>query len=163
MLEGDYVKEALETDKLLDECLNRCNLERHLGQQVCMLGRSGSRKRAGEIEEKADGKLGEFTPIATYLGGLFVPSGSSTEEAKKRCARADEGVAKFFKRNVDHQWKLTLLKALVQGALTSAEETRCYSGLDLKSLESKQCALARRILVKERIWQDQGRESEGSE
>ena len=99
VLEGDYVKEALETDELLDECLNRCNLERHLGKQVCMLGGLGSRKRADEMEEKADGKLGVFTLIATHLRGLFVPSGNSTEEAKKRCARADEGaagVASFF-------------------------------------------------------------------
>ena len=65
MLEGDYVKEALETDKLLDECLHRCNLERQLGKQVRMLGALEPRKRADEIEEKADGKLGEFTPIAT--------------------------------------------------------------------------------------------------
>ena len=99
MLEGDYVKKALETDKLLDECLNRCNLERHLGQQVCMLGRSGSRKRAGEIEEKADGKLGEFkiTPIATFLIGLCVPSGSSTEEAKKTVCESRRGSCKVFR------------------------------------------------------------------
>ena len=112
VLEGDYVKEALKTDELLDECQNRCNLERHLGEQVCLHGGLGSRKRADEIEEKADGKLGVFTPIATYLGGLFVPSGSSTEEAKMRCARADEGaagVAKFFKRE----------------ALTTSGSSRC--------------------------------------
>ena len=41
LLEGDYVKEALETDRLLDECLDLCNLERHLGKQVCMLGGLG--------------------------------------------------------------------------------------------------------------------------
>ena len=35
MLEGDYVKEALETDRLLDECLNRCNLERHMEGNRC--------------------------------------------------------------------------------------------------------------------------------
>ena len=66
MLEGDYVKEALETDKLLDECLNRCKQERHLGKQACMLGGLGSKKRTEEIEEKADSKLREFTPIPTY-------------------------------------------------------------------------------------------------
>ena len=44
VLEGDYVKEALETDELLDECLNRCNLERRLGKQVCMLGGRGVKK-----------------------------------------------------------------------------------------------------------------------
>ena len=146
MLEGDYVKEALETGKLLEECLDRCNLERHLGKQVL-----GSRKRAEEIEEKADGKLGEFTPIATYLGGSCVPSVSSTEEPKKRCARADEGaagVAIFVKRNVDHKLKLTLFKAWVQGALTSAGERRCYSKSELKRLESKQCTLARLVLGK---------------
>ena len=165
VLEGDYAKEALETDELLDECLNRCNLERHLGKQVCMLGGLGSRKRADEIEEKADGKLGVFTPIATYLGGLFVPSGSSTEEAKKRCARADEGAAgvAFPQRNVDQKWKLTLFKALVQGALTSAGKTRCYSESDLKKLESKQCMLARRILGKRGYGKIKGQKATGVE
>ena len=83
------------------------------------------------------------------MGGLFAPSWGSTEEAKKRCARADKGaagVAKFFIRKVEHKWKLNLFKALVQGALTSAEETRCYSESDLKRLGSKQRTLARRIL-----------------
>ena len=125
MLEGDHVKEALETDRLLDECVNRCNLERHLGKQVCMLGGLGSRKRAEEIEEKADGKLGEFHTDCDVSGRIICAVWSSTEEAKKRCAGKDEGaagVAKFFKRNVDHKWKLALFKALVQGAMTPAGE-----------------------------------------
>ena len=107
------MKVALETDELLDECLNRCNLERHLGKQVCMLGGLWSRQRADEIEEKADGRLGS---------AVWEQHGRGQ---KKRSVRADEGaagVAKFFSTSVDHKWKLSLFKALVQGALTSAGE-----------------------------------------
>ena len=166
MLEGDYVKEALETDKLLDECLHRCNLERQLGKQVRMLGALEPRKRADEIEEKADGKLGEFTPIATTCVAYVFRLGAARKRPKndaREQTRGAAGVAQFFKRNVGHKWKLTLFKALVQGALTSAGETRCYSESDLKKIGVQTMHAGATNLGEKRIWQDQGRESEGRE
>eukprot|EP00969_Alexandrium_andersonii_P120866 5343786-Alexandrium_andersonii.AAC.1 len=52
----------------------------------------------------------------------------------------------FSKRRMPWRWKRTAFKALVQGAIMSAAETRVFSQTDLAMLERKQAQLARRLL-----------------
>ena len=60
------------------------------------MGDIGARAKADDIATDADRTLGY---VLTHLGGVNGPSGSSTEEAPTRCARAygsAAGVSNFF-------------------------------------------------------------------
>ena len=167
VLEEDNVKEALETDELLDECLNRCNLERHLENRCACLAAWGQESELTRSRRRQTGNLECSHRLRRTWEACSCRMGAARKRPKSGCARADEGaagVAKFFfffKRNVDHKWKLTLFKALVRGALTSAGESRCCSESDLKKLESKQCMLARRILEKRGYGKIKGQKATG--